>query len=76
MENKMNRKKKFVVFRENEEIFYKQHPVNAIKVGEAQVATISGKKAILYKFEQGKWIEKGELNPYYHLEENLYLAVV
>ncbi|NIM13842.1 MAG: hypothetical protein GTO45_17500 [Candidatus Aminicenantes bacterium] len=68
-------RKGFFVFRETKEkISFRHHPVNIIKVGDTQVAIISGNKSKLYQFEQGKWMEKKELKPYYCLSENQYLV--
>lgn len=68
-------RKGFFVFQETKEkILFRHHPVNIIKVGDVQVAIISGNKTILYQYEQGKWMEKEELPLYHCLSENQYLV--
>ena len=68
-------RKGFFVFRETkDQILFRHHPVNIIKVGDARAAIISGNKTILYQFDRGKWMGKEELEHYHCLSENRYLV--
>lgn len=71
-----NRKGFFVFLKSENNFRFRHHPVNIIKVGDAQAAIHFGNKTTLYAFDKGKWTAKEELHPYYRIKKNQYLLAV
>jgi hypothetical protein len=68
----------FVIFREKfGKTYYKFNAAEVIRIGKMRVARVTGSSAKVYEYETslGKWVEKGELEPYY-VFDNQWLSVV
>lgn len=70
--------KGFVFFKETPNgVLFRVHPVSVAKIGDAEVAIISGSRAKIYKYNQTEqqWRESGYLKPYQAFEDG-YMAVI
>lgn len=74
----LGKKKGFVFFKDtSDEVAYKFHPVNAVKIGDGVVAVAVGSKAMVHQYDvtESRWMEKGHIEPYHALEDT-YIALV
>lgn len=72
------KKKGFVFFKDTSNgVFYRFHPVSAVKIGDSAVAVAFGSRAMVYEYNmtERRWVGKDYIEPYYAFEDT-YIAVI
>jgi len=71
--------KGFIIFKENSQgVFFKPYPSEIVKIDEGKVARSKKSKATVIHYEPHirKWVERGDLKPYYPLKGGYYVSLI
>jgi len=69
--------KGFVILRRRrDDVQYRPHPVEVMRIGDGQVAIVEGSTAFIYRYISQRWLQQEEMRPYFPLGEEEYCVAI